>query len=140
MTQNKTKPTQQEISEFINGIEDERKRADCRELLSMMHAVTGEPPTMWGPSMVGFGSYHYRYASGHEGDFLLAGFSPRKQALTVYVVSGFEKHPDLMARLGKFKTGKSCLYIKNLDAIDRSVLTQLVTRSVALMRKKYPAG
>ncbi len=139
MTQNKTKPTQQEISVFIDGIEDERTRADCRELLSMMHEVTGEPPTMWGPSMVGFGSYHYRYASGHEGDSFLTGFSPRKQALTVYVISGFEEHPALMARLGKFKTGKSCLYIKNLDAIDRSILTQLVTQSVALMRKKYPA-
>jgi len=89
--------------------------------------------------MVGFGSYHYRYASGHEGDSFLTGFSPRKQALTVYVISGFEEHPALMARLGKFKTGKSCLYIKNLDAIDRSILTQLVTQSVALMRKKYPA-
>lgn len=138
MAHNKTKPTPQEASEFIAGIEDIRKQADCLELMTLMGNVTGEPAKMWGPSIVGFGSYHYKYASGREGDFFLTGFSPRKQALTVYIISGFEVHKKLVDKLGKFKTGKSCLYVKNLDDLDRSVLAQLVTESVAYMRKKYP--
>lgn len=138
MAHNKTKPTPQEPSEFIAGIEDTRKQADCLELMTLMGEVTGEPAKMWGPSIVGFGNYHYKYASGREGDFFLTGFSPRKQALTVYIISGFEVHSKLVAKLGKYKTGKSCLYVKNLDDLDRSVLAQLVTESVAYMRKKYP--
>ena len=138
MAHNKTKPTQQAVTEFVAGIEDPRKQADCLELMTLMGDVTGEPAKMWGPSIVGFGSYHYKYASGREGDFFLTGFSPRKQALTVYIISGFEVHSKLVEKLGKFKTGKSCLYIKNLDDLDRCVLAQLVTESVAYMRKKYP--
>lgn len=138
MAHNKTKPTPKDVSEFIAGIEDTRKRADCLELMKLMHEKTGEPAKMWGPSIVGFGNYHYKYESGREGDFFLTGFSPRKQALTVYIISGFEKHAKTVAELGKFKTGESCLYVKSLDDIDRKVLEKLVTESVAYMRKKYP--
>lgn len=138
MAQNKTQPTQKSVHEFIAGIEDEQKLADCHELLSVMSKVTGEEATMWGPSLIGFGKYHYKYASGREGEFFLTGFSPRKQALTVYIMPGFEFAADLMERLGKYKTGKSCLYIKKLDDIDRNILTQLIEKSVAYMREKYP--
>lgn len=137
MAQNKTQPTNQRVSEFIAGIEDVGKRSDCKELMKLMRAITGKRATMWGPSIVGFGKYHYRYASGREGDFFLTGFSPRKQALTIYVISGFEVHSELMQDLGKFKTGKSCLYVKRLDDINRQVLEQLLTTSVAYLRKKY---
>jgi hypothetical protein len=95
---------------------------------------------MWGPSIVGYGKYHYRYESGREGDFFLTGFAPRKQALTIYVISGFKAHGALMKKLGKYKTGKSCLYVKRLDDIDRDVLTQLVQASVNYLREKYPGA
>ena len=140
MAQNKTKATVQKVSEFIAGIEDKRKRADCRELMKLMAKTTGRRAKMWGASIVGYGKYHYKYASGREGDFFLTGFSPRKQALSVYIISGFEPHPDLMEKLGKYKTGKSCLYVKNLDDIDRDVLAQLIEESVAHMREKYPGS
>ena len=140
MAQNKTQPTQQKPSDFITNIEDPRKRADCRELAKLMASITGNRAKMWGPSIVGFGKYHYKYASGREGDFFLTGFSPRKQALTVYIISGFEKHAKLMEELGKFKTGKSCLYIKNLDNVDREKLTRLIEASVAYLRETYPVG
>jgi len=138
MAQNKTQPTPQKVSEFIAGIEDTRKRAECRELMKLMRETTGKRAKMWGASIVGFGNYHYKYASGREGDFFLTGFSPRKQALTIYIINGFEPHTELMQKLGKFKVGKSCLYVKTLDDIDRSILTKLVKASVAYMRKKYP--
>ena len=138
MAENKTKPTTQKVSEFITGIEDKVKRADCRELMKLMSGVTGNRAKMWGTSIVGYGKYHYRYASGREGDFFLTGFSPRKQALTIYIVSGFSINPELMEELGKYKTGKSCLYVKKLDDIDRASLAQLVEESVAYMREKYP--
>ena len=138
MASNKTQPTRLKVSEFIAGIEDKRKRADCRELMKLMREITGNRATMWGPSIVGFGKYHYKYASGREGDFFLTGFSPRKQALSIYIISGFKAHAGLMEKLGKFKTGKSCLYVKSLDDIDRAVLKELVTESVAHMRETYP--
>ena len=138
MASNKTHPTRLKVSEFIAGIEDKRKRADCRELMKLMREITGNRATMWGPSIVGFGKYHYKYASGREGDFFLTGFSPRKQALSIYIISGFKAHAGLMEKLGKFKTGKSCLYVKSLDDIDRAVLKELVTESVAHMRETYP--
>lgn len=140
MAQNKTQPTQQKVSEFISSIEDKRKQADCRELMKMMSGITRNRAKMWGPNIVGYGKYHYKYASGREGDFFLTGFSPRKQALSIYIVSGFELNSDLMEKLGKYKTGKSCLYVKTLNDIDRSVLAQLVEESVAYMRKTYPAS
>ena len=138
MASNKTQPTRLKVSEFIAGIEDKRKRADCRELMKLMREITGNRATMWGPSIVGFGKYHYKYASGREGEIFLTGFSPRKQALSIYIISGFKAHAGLMEKLGKFKTGKSCLYVKSLDDIDRAVLKELVTESVAHMRETYP--
>ena len=106
----KTKATGVSVDAFLDAIPDERRRNDARAVLKMMQDITGELPKMWGPSIVGFGKYHYRYASGHEGDMCIAGFSPRSTALTLYVVPGFERDADLMGRLGKFSTGKSCLY------------------------------
>ena len=137
MAQNKTQPTKMKVSEFIAAVEDPGKRKDCRELMKLMREVTGKRATMWGTSMVGFGSYHYKYASGREGDHFLTGFSPRKQALTLYIMAGFKSHAKLMEKLGKHKTGKSCLYIKSLDDVDRSVLAELVTESVKYMRENY---
>jgi hypothetical protein len=138
MAHKKTKPTVQKVSEFIAGIEDKVKRDDCRELMKLMSEITGNRAKMWGPSIVGYGKYHYKYESGREGDFFLTGFSPRKQALTIYIISGFNIHPELMEKLGKYKTGKSCLYVKKLDDVDRLVLAQLVKESVAYMRETYP--
>lgn len=138
MAQNKTQPTVQKVSEFVSGIEDKVKRADCRELMKLMSGITGNRAKMWGSAIVGYGKYHYKYASGREGDFFLTGFSPRKQALSIYIISGFDISPNLMEKLGKYKTGKSCLYVKKLDDIDRAVLTQLVEESVAYIRKTYP--
>ena len=138
MAQNKTQPTPKAVSDFIAGIEDETKRTNCEDLVKLMSGITGEAATMWGASMVGFGSYHYKYASGREGDFFLTGFSPRKQALSIYIVSGFGIAPDLMEKLGSFKIVKSCLYVKSLDDIDRVVLAQLIEKSVKHLREKYP--
>lgn len=138
MAANKTQPTPIKVSEFIANIEDQTKRADCKELMKLMREATHKRATMWGSSIVGFGKYHYKYASGREGDFFLTGFAPRKQALTIYIVNGFEPHAELMEKLGKFKTGRSCLYVKSLDHIDRVVLADLVKASVAYMRKTYP--
>ena len=140
MASNKTQPTPLKVSEFIAGIEDRSKRADCKELMKLMREVTRKRATMWGSSIVGFGKYHYKYASGREGDFFLTGFAPRKQALTIYIVNGFEPHAGLMEKLGKFKTGRSCLYVKSLDDIDRAVLADLVKASVAYMQEKYPGS
>jgi hypothetical protein len=135
MAELKTKRTEASVDDFIAGIADEQRRKDCRALLAMMKRVTKAPPKMWGASMVGFGSYHYRYASGREGDWFLAGFSPRRQDLTVYVMAGFEDYPELMARLGKYKTGKSCLYLKRLSDVDAAVLEKLIAASVKNMRE-----
>ena len=137
MAENKTKPTQLKVSDFIAGIENKVKRDDCRELMKLMSKITGNRAKMWGTAIVGYGKYHYKYESGREGDFFLTGFSPRKQALSIYIVSGFSINPELMEKLGKYKTGKSCLYVKKLDDVDRSVLEQLVKESVAYMREKY---
>ena len=137
MAENKTQPTKLKVSEFIAGIEDKVKRSDCRELMKLMSGVTGNRAKMWGANIVGYGKYHYKYASGREGEFFLTGFSPRKQALSIYIISGFSISPKLMEKLGKHKTGKSCLYVKKLDDIDREVLAQLVEESVAYLREKY---
>jgi hypothetical protein len=138
MAENKTKKTELSVENFINTVENEQKRKDSRELMAMMKKITGKEPRMWGSSLVGFGTYHYKYASGREGDFFITGFSPRKTALTVYIMPGFEPYPELMDQLGPYKTGKSCLYLKNLDTIDRKVLEKLIRQSVKDMRKKYP--
>ena len=117
---------------------DPKRRADCFTLLQLMREATGEPAVMWGPSIVGFGTYHYVYASGREGDWPVTGFAPRKKELTLYFMSGFDRHAALMKKLGKYKTGKSCLYIRTLDDIHIPTLRQLVKDSVAAMKKLYP--
>ena len=136
MAENKTKPTVVDPYDFIKQVDDERKRKDSEELIALMKKVTGKPPKMWGPSIVGFGSYHYKYDSGLEGDICLTGFSPRKPSLVLYIGPGLED-TGIMARLGKYTVGKGCLYIKKLDDIDRKVLKELVVKSVAEMRKRY---
>lgn len=137
MAENKTKPTRASVATFINGIEDKQKRRDARKVAAMMRSATGSRARMWGVNIVGFGEYHYKYASGREGDFLITGFSPRKQALTVYVIPGFKHFESLMSKLGKYKTGKSCLYIKRLSDVDEKVLDRLIVRSVKYMRTNY---
>ena len=119
------------------AIEDERKRADARTVAGIMRDATGDEPRMWGPGIVGFGSYHYKYASGREGDWMLTGFSPRARNLTLYIMSGFREYEDLLARLGKHKTGKSCLYVNKLDDVDLDVLRELVERSVRYMAEAH---
>ena len=137
MAENKTKPTTASVTAFVNAIDDPRRRADARKVASMMRRATGKRARMWGSSIVGYGTYHYKYESGREGDFMLTGFSPRKQALTVYVLAGFDRFDSLMKKLGKHKTGKSCLYIKSLSDIDEKVLEQLIDASVKHMRDNY---
>lgn len=137
MSSNKTIPTQASVADFLSKVEDEQKLSDCKVLLKMMKEVTGHKPVMWGPSIIGFGSYHYKYDTGREGDMLMVGFSPRKQALSLYIMGGFERYETLMARLGKFKTGKSCLYIKQLDDVDLSVLRELISASYEHIHNKY---
>ncbi len=129
MAELKTKPNSASVKDFIDGIEDERKRKDARAILKLMKEVTGKRPKMWGASIVGFGTYHYKYASGREGDWFVAGFSPRKQNLTLYIMSGFKGHDKLLAKLGKHKTGKSCLYINKLEDVNMTVLRELVKKS-----------
>jgi Domain of unknown function (DU1801) len=130
MAELKTKPTGESVKEFINKIADEERRADCFEVAKIMEQVTGEKPKMWGPSIVGFGTYHYKYDSGREGDWLVTGFSPRKKDLTLYLMMGFERHGELMKKLGKHSTGKSCLYIKRLSDIHLPTLRKLIKASV----------
>ncbi|HSF82795.1 MAG TPA: DUF1801 domain-containing protein [Anaerolineales bacterium] len=125
----KTKPTDNIVPAFIDKIENDKKRADSQKILELMQEVTGEEPVMWGDSIIGFGSYHYKYASGREGNWFLTGFSPRKQNLTLYIMSGFDRYDALLAKLGKHTTGKSCLYIKKIEDIDLNVLRELVKLS-----------
>lgn len=137
MAENKTKPTKVSVTAFIKSIEDEQMRRDARKVAAMMREATGSRARMWGANIVGFGEYHYKYESGREGDFMIAGFSPRKQALTLYVIPGFKHFESLMSKLGKYKTGKSCLYIRRLSDVDEQVLKRLIVGSVKYMRKHY---
>lgn len=137
MAENKTKPSRQSVAEFIKAIEDPDRRRDVRKVSAMMRKATGSRARMWGSNIVGFGEYHYKYESGREGDFMITGFSPRKQALTLYVMPGFKKFEPLMKKLGKHRTGKSCLYINRLSDIDETVLEQIIVGSVKQMRMKY---
>ncbi len=138
MAELKTKPTAASVADFLATVDDPRKRADCKKIAAMMRRATGKRAKMWGPSIIGFGSYHYRYASGQEGDWMITGYSPRKQAITLYIMPGFKQFDSLMKKLGKHKTGKSCLYINKLDDVDEGVLETLITKSVEHMRKTYP--
>ena len=135
---NKTVETDQSVSAFIEAVEHPRKRADAQTLDALFSKVTGEPAKMWGKSLIGYGRYQYKYESGREGEFFLAGFSPRKSSLVLYIMPGFSNYDDLMGRLGKHKTGKSCLYINKLADVDMDVLEELVVESVQHMREKYP--
>lgn len=139
MYEAKTKPSAASVQAYINAIADEQRREDCRALIALLIRVTKCEPTMWGSGIVGFGSYHYRYASGHEGDAPLAGFSSRKAAISIYVMAGFEGSESLLAQLGKRKVAKACLYVKRLADIDLKVLQKLASGSVAEMKRRYPA-
>lgn len=132
----KTKLNDGNVFDFLNSVENEQRKNDSFEMLRIMQEVVGETPKMWGGSIIGFGSYHYKYASGREGDWMLTGFSPRKQSLTLYIMSGFKGYEDLLAQLGKYKTGKSCLYIKKLEQVDETVLRELIGASVEYLRNK----
>lgn len=138
MAENKTKQTEASVADFLAAVEPAQRRDDARAVCAMMERISGEPPAMWGPTIVGFGRYHYRYDSGHEGDMARIGFSPRRAALTLYIAGGFPRHADLMARLGKYSTGKSCLYLKRLSDVDREVLEALIEESLAYMEATYP--
>ncbi len=140
MAKLKTKPTKIKVSSFLDKVEDEKKRKDCRELVALMRSVSGINPKMWGSAIVGFGSYHYKYNSGREGDWMVTGFSPRKQNISIYIMPGFSDYGAMMNKLGKYTTGKSCLYVKELDDIDRGILRKLVEKSVADMKQMYPCG
>lgn len=133
MAENKTKPTAESVTAFLNKVPDKARREDCFAVLNIMKRVTGEEPTMWGPSIVGFGRYRYKYESGREGEWMITGFSPRKNDLTLYIMPGFDQVGSLMQRLGKYKTGKCCLYIKKLEDVDVAVLRKLVEQSVKKM-------
>ncbi len=137
MAQNKTIPNSASVTAFLDAVEDQQKKEDSYVLLDLMKEITGKEPVMWGPSIIGFGSYHYKYDSGREGDMLLTGFSPRKQNLTMYIMSGFKRYDSLMQKLGKYKTGKSCLYVKRLSDVDMEVLTELITTAYEYYDKKY---
>ncbi len=133
MAQLKTQKNDASVEEFLDSVANERKRQDSYAILELMQDVTGEEPAMWGTSIVGFGSYHYKYASGRENEWFLVGFSPRKQNLTLYIMSGFDDYESLLADLGKYKTGKSCLYINKLEDVDLPTLRELVKKSVTHM-------
>jgi hypothetical protein len=139
MAELKTKQTEASVEEYLDTIADPRRREDCVAISALMKKVTKCEPRMWGPSMVGFGKYHYKYETGHEGDAFLAGFSSRKPEIVVYIAEGFESREKLLRQLGKHRTGKVCLYFKRLSDIDVVVLEKLVKASVAEMRRRYPS-
>ena len=128
--QNKTTVTSSSVEAFLESIDDRQRREECRAIAALMQKATGHPPKMWGQGVVGFGSYHYKYASGHEGDWFLTGFSPRKANLTLYLMGGFDNFQQIMPRLGRYKTGKSCLYINTLKDVDMKVLEELLQASL----------
>lgn len=136
----KTKLTEQPVEDFLNNIPDKTVKADCMAIVKLMEDITGYPPKMWGSGIIGFGTYHYRYESGHEGDSCLTGFSPRKNYISIYAMPGSSQHTDLLEQLGKYKAGKECLYIKKLEDVDLNVLKKLIEQSVALLTKRYPAS
>ena len=138
MAKNKTEWTGASVADFIAAVPDERTRDDAKTLCAMLEGLTGEPPRMWGPTIVGFGSYHYRYDSGREGDAPLAGFSPRAKELVVYLMCEGEKNAALLARLGKHRATISCLYIKSLADVDQQVLSDLVRESIDTITTRYP--
>lgn len=135
MAELKTRPNDQSVENFLNRVENDTKREDSFSILELMKEETGDEPIMWGDSIVGFGKYSYKYTSGREAEWFLTGFSPRKQNLTLYIMNGFEGYDELLGKLGKHSTGKSCLYIKKLEDVDQEVLRDLVNKSVAHMKE-----
>lgn len=138
MAELKTKPNNQSVDDFLHAIPDVNAKQDCLQICNLMQQVTGQEPQMWGTGIVGFGSYHYKYSTGQEGDWMLTGFAPRKQNLTLYFMSGFEPLAPMLNKLGKYKTGKSCLYINKLSDIDEEVLKEMLAASVQWLKEKYP--
>ena len=137
MAEIKTKKTDESFAKFLNAIQDEGKRKDCFAIAEMMKDISKHEPKMWGTAIIGFGSYHYKYESGHEGDMCMIGFSPRKQNITLYISGGINNHPDLLEKLGKYKTGKGCLYINKLSDVDTDVLNKLIKAAYTHMKNKY---
>ena len=138
MAELKTKASKASVTEFLNNVDDKQKRADCKKIGKMMRDATGNRARMWGASIVGYGEYDYTYKSGHSGTWPITGYSPRAQNISVYIMAGFKKFDPLMKKLGKYKTGKSCLYIKRLEDVDQAVLARLIRESVREMRRIYP--
>ena len=136
MPETKTKPTKVSVAKFIASVPDERRRAEARILLKVFKAATGRRPVMWGTSIVGYGRYHYKYASGHEGECCLTGFSPRKPAISIYLLAGFAAYGALLKKLGPHKKGVGCLYLKRLDDVDLTVLEQMIRKSMADIKKR----
>lgn len=137
MAELKTRPNDKSVAEFIDAVEPEWKRDDAREVLNLLQKITGEEPVMWGDSIVGFGNYHYKYESGRELDWFLAGFSPRKTNMTIYMMGGFEGHDHHLEKLGKYKKSVGCLYIKKMTDVDMGVLEQMTIKSIETIKKRY---
>jgi hypothetical protein len=138
MAENKTQATKQSAEDFIATVEPNKRRTEAQVLLALFRKVTGWEPVMWGPAIVGFGEYHYKYDSGREGDFMATGFSPRKAKLSIYILPGYQDYSEILTRLGKHSTGKSCLYVNKLDDIDLDVLGELIAAGVRDLSKIYP--
>ncbi|MDX1683866.1 MAG: DUF1801 domain-containing protein [Saprospiraceae bacterium] len=134
---NKTRPTDADVRQFLGEVDNENRRKDAETVMAIMERITGHKPTMWGPGIIGFDTYHYKYESGREGDFFKVGLSPRKQNLSVYILPGFDRYENLLSQLGKYKTGKSCLYINRLSDVDMDVLEELISESYRFMNEKY---
>lgn len=135
--QNKTQKTEADVRSFLETVDHEKRREDAFRILEMMADITGLEAKMWGSSIVGFGDYHYKYDSGREGDFFKVGFSPRKARMTLYIMAGFDRYGELMGKLGKYKTGRSCLYVNKLEDVDEEVLKELIAHSYEYMTRKY---
>ena len=137
MAENKNQPTSVSVLNYINAVEHQKRKSDALKLYAIFNSIMPEPAVLWGDSLIGYGSYHYKYDSGREGDFFLTGFAPRKQRLSVYILPGFEQLSDLLNKLGKYKTGVSCLYINKLEDINLNILEKLIIESVNYMRENY---
>lgn len=137
MAELKTKENDGSVTKYLDGVENEGKRKDSYTLLQLMEKITGEQPKMWGTSIIGYGQYHYKYATGREGDWFRVGFSPRKQNISLYLMCGVEENKDLLQKLGKYKTGKSCLYVNKLADVNMQVLEQLIKKSLTQLKKQY---
>lgn len=137
MAKNKTVPTQASVTDFINAVDNDQKRKDSFRLIELMKEISDQEPYMWGPSIIGFGNYHYVYDSGHEGDAPLLGFSPRKAAISLYIFTGLDQHKHLLDNLGKFTMGKACIYVKKLEDINEEVLVKVMKQTLAYLQEKY---